>query len=327
MREAPRPAEPLWEEEEKTLGFWCGYLGGAQLLGPGGKRPLPSALGPFLPAPARARPAWPQWWTLPACLSTQTMSCLLLGSGSEAFVQQTPRPHCTHWLSSLLVFSFFNSAKIYMTQTLVVQWLGIGLVMQGTQCLITGWGPKIPLATEQLNPHPTAKPAHHNSRSRVPQWRSRVQRLRPNTANQSRNIFKTIHWHIRHVHHICVYGSGVLIPFTLLCHHPLLELFSSCKMAPPSPSNPASPSLPAGPWPPLLAGLSVTRPGLSRSESARCLSFCVWLISQGPHLCCRGGRTLLPFSGCQALHGVDGPRSVSPPSLGGHSGRFRFWLP
>lgn len=45
----------------------------------------------------------------------------------------------------------------------------IGLVMLGTRCLIPGWGPKTPLAMEQLNPHPTAKAAHRNSRFCAPE--------------------------------------------------------------------------------------------------------------------------------------------------------------
>lgn len=84
-----------------------------------------------------------------------------------------------------------------------------------------------------------------------------------------------------------MHGSGVSILFTLLGHHPLLEVFSSCKTAPPSPSNLASPSLLARPWPLLPSDLSVTRPGLSRSESAWCQ--CVWLTLQGPQ-----GSSLLP---------------------------------
>ena len=60
----------------------------------------------------------------PACLASvvDTASLSLHPDhelfASVCFVQQTPRPHCTHWLSSLLVFSFFNGAKIYMTQAL-----------------------------------------------------------------------------------------------------------------------------------------------------------------------------------------------------------------
>ena len=95
-----------------------------------------------------------------------------------------------------------------------------------------------------------------------------------------------------------MHGSGVSIPFTLLGHHPLLEVFSSCKTAPPSPSNLASPSLLARPWPPLPSDLSVTR-GLSRSESAWCQ--CVWLTLQGP----QGSSLLLQGSDSPSVFRLD----------------------